>query len=173
VVLVSHEVARRGWRDVRPGEMCKVPGVGPVSPEVAKGIAQDAFLTGVLFDGKDLRHMRRWTRNIPVEVITALELGQPPEFDGVKCVDCGRRFRPEKDHLEPHSALGPASTDNLEWRCWPCHVAKTERDRRAGKLRSCRPGAERAAKGSKTTLAARIPRSSPARRSKAKRGPPG
>jgi hypothetical protein len=133
-----------------------------VSPEVAQKIAGDAFLTGVLFDGKDLRHMRRWTRNIPIEVFMALQLGRPPEFDGIKCIDCGKRFHPEKDHLEPHSAFGAASTDNLEWRCWPCHVAKTERDRTAGKLRSCRPGAERAAKGSKTTLAARY--RGPARR---------
>jgi hypothetical protein len=84
VVLVSHEVAKRGWTDVRPNEVCKIPGVGPVSPEVAKRIACDAFLTGVFFDGQDLRHMRRWTRNIPVEVFTALELGEPPEFDGIK-----------------------------------------------------------------------------------------
>jgi hypothetical protein len=59
VVLVSHEVATRGWTDVREGEMCKIPGVGPVAPEVAQEIAQDAFLTGVVFDGHDLRHMRR------------------------------------------------------------------------------------------------------------------
>src|SRR5918996_6377019 len=39
VVLVSHEVAKRGWKDVRDGEHCKIPGVGPVSPEVAKEIA--------------------------------------------------------------------------------------------------------------------------------------
>src|SRR5688500_14591047 len=32
VVLVSHEVAKRGWRDVRTGEACKILGVGPVSP---------------------------------------------------------------------------------------------------------------------------------------------
>jgi hypothetical protein len=37
VVLVSHEVAKRGWRDVREGELCKIPGVGPVSPQVAQG----------------------------------------------------------------------------------------------------------------------------------------
>jgi hypothetical protein len=154
-VLVSHEVAKRGWKEVRPGEMCKLPGVGPVSPEAAKAIAQDAFLTGVLFDGKDLRHMRRWTRNIPVEVFLALELGQPPGFDGVKCVDCGKRFRPEDDHLEPHNTFGPASTDNLEPRCHACHKAKTERDRKAGKLRRRRAKAEQKP-----------------RRSKAERGPP-
>jgi len=135
VVVVSHGVAKRGWRDVRDGEVCKIPGVGPVAPEVAQEIAQDAFLTGVFYDGVDLRHLRRWTRNTPVEVRLALELGAPPDFDGVRCVDCGNRFRTENDHLEPHCGHGPASTDNLEPRCWRCHKAKTARDRKAGKLR--------------------------------------
>lgn len=78
VVLVSHEVTKRGWRDVREGELCKIPGVGPIAPQRAKEIAQDAFLTGLLFDGKDLRNVRRWARNTPVEVRLALELGDPP-----------------------------------------------------------------------------------------------
>jgi hypothetical protein len=133
-VLVSHGVAQRGWKDVEEGEVCKIPGVGPVAPQVAKEIARDAFLTGVFYDGKDLRQLRRWTRNTPVEVRLALQLGPPPDFDGVRCVDCGNRFRIENDHVEPHCRGGPASTDNFEPRCWPCHVAKTERDRRAGKL---------------------------------------
>jgi hypothetical protein len=94
VVLVSHEVAKRGWKDVRPGEHCEVPGVGPVGPR-GRQRRRPGF-TGVFYDGKDLRHMRRWTRNVPVEVFMALELGQPPEFDGVRCIDCGKRFRPER-----------------------------------------------------------------------------
>jgi hypothetical protein len=134
VVLVSHDVAKRGWKDVRKGEVCKVPGVGPVAPEVAREIAQDAFLNGVFFDWVDLRHFARWTRSPSIEVRRALELGEPPEFDGVKCVDCGIRFRAEKDHLA-HVARGPSSTTNLRWRCYSCHKHKTERDRRAGMLR--------------------------------------
>jgi hypothetical protein len=139
VVLVSHEVIRRGWKDVRAGEICKIPGVGPVAPEVARGIAKDAFLNGVFFEGKDLRQFARWTRNIPVEVAIALELGEPPDFDGVACVDCGNRFRTEFDHVEPRAARGPTSTGNLKPRCWWCHHHKTERDRKAGKLRSGEP----------------------------------
>jgi hypothetical protein len=139
VVVVSHSVAKRGWTDVRKGEMCKIPGVGPVAPEAARNIAADAFLSGVFYDGKDLRHLRRWTRNTPVEVALALELGDPPDFDGIRCVDCGNRFRTELDHVEPHCARGPASTDNLEPRCWSCHQAKTARDRKAGKLRPADP----------------------------------
>jgi hypothetical protein len=139
VVLVSHEVAKRRWTEVKAGEVCKIPGVGPVSPQVAKDIARDAFLTGLFYDGKDLRHMRRWTRNIPVEVRLALELGKPPDFDGIVCVDCGNRFRIENDHVEPHVAHGPASVDNLDPRCGRCHPAKTERDRKAGKLKPPEP----------------------------------
>jgi 5-methylcytosine-specific restriction endonuclease McrA len=110
------------------------PGVGPVSPQVAKEIAEDAFLTGVFYDGKDLHNIRRWTRNIPIEVRLALELGKPPDFDGVKCVRCGNRFRIENDHVEPHVAGNPASSDNFDHLCWPCHQIKTEEDRKAGKL---------------------------------------
>jgi hypothetical protein len=139
VVLVSHEVTKRGWTDVREGEMCNIPGVGPVSPQVAKEIGRDAFLTGVFYDGTDLRQLKRWSRTIPVEVGIALELGEAPNFDGVACIDCGNRFKTEFDHLEPHVALGPAAYDNLKPRCWQCHRAKTERDRRAGKLKPPEP----------------------------------
>jgi hypothetical protein len=139
VVLVSHDVVKRGWRDVREGELCKIPGVGPVSPQVAREIAQDAFLNGVFYDGVDLRNFARWTRNIPVEVAVALELGPPPSFDGVSCVDCGNRFRTEFDHVRPHGAKGPASNGNLKPRCWSCHQAKTQRDLRAGKLKAPEP----------------------------------
>jgi hypothetical protein len=134
VVLLSHEVIKRGWKDVQEGETCKIPGVGPVAPEVAREIARDAFLNGVFYDGVDLRHFARWTRHIPIEVLLALELGDPPEFNGVSCVDCGNRFRTEFDHLEPRVASGATSKRNLNPRCWRCHHAKTERDRKAGKL---------------------------------------
>ena len=66
VVVVSHEVAKRGWKDVKKNEMCKIPGVGPIDPQVAKKIAKDdAFLSGVFFDGKDLREYKRWTPQHP------------------------------------------------------------------------------------------------------------
>ena len=134
VVLVSHEVAARGWEDVRDGEVCKIPGVGPVAPEMARRIAADAFLTGVFFDGTDLRHIKRWTRSIPPEVRVALQLGQPPGFDGPKCVDCGNRHRIEWDHKQPYAAGGPTSYTNTEGRCdWPCHETKTRTDRQTAK----------------------------------------
>ncbi len=61
-------------------------------------------MNAVVFDGKDLRNFKRWTRHIPVEVAIALELGEPPDFDGVKCVDCGNRFHTES--RSPRAACG-------------------------------------------------------------------
>jgi hypothetical protein len=139
VVLVSHEVARRGWKDVRDGEVCKIPGVGPVAPAVAKETAQDAFLNGVFYDGVDLRNFVRWTRNIPIGVLVALELGEPPSFDGMVCVDCGNRFRTEFDHVRSRAARGPTSKPNVNPRCWRCHLRKTARDRKAGRLKPPEP----------------------------------
>jgi hypothetical protein len=147
VVLVSHEIAKRGWKEVHEGEVCKIPGVGPISPQTARAIASDAFLTGLFYDGTDLRHFRRWTRNTPLEVLLALQLGEPPEFEGVKCIDCGYRFRNEKDHSAPHVAGGFASTTNLKWRCYGCHQKKTAEDRKKGKLTPPDPGAERGPPG--------------------------
>jgi HNH endonuclease len=135
VVLVNHEIIKRGWKDVREGEHCKIPGVGPVSPGTARAIAEDAFLNGVFWDGKDLRHFKRWGRHIPVEVLTALKLGEPPSFDGVACTDCGNRFRTEFDHVTPRSDHGPTSRANLKPRCWRCHQAKTKRERKASVLK--------------------------------------
>jgi hypothetical protein len=147
VVLVSHEIAKRGWNEVHEGEVCKIPGVGPISPQTAKAIASDAFLSGLFYDGTDLRHFRRWTRHTPLEVLLALQLGEPPEFEGVKCIDCGYRFRNEKDHTAPHIAGGFASTTNLKWRCYGCHQTKTARDRENGRLTPPNPDAGRGPPG--------------------------
>jgi hypothetical protein len=130
VILVSHQVAQRGWTDVEDDEICAIPGVGPVDPAVAKRIAEDAFLSGVFFDGTDLRHLRRFGRTIPVEVRLALSLGEPPAFDGPRCVDCGNRWSLEHDHVVPFVDGGPTSVGNLRLRCGPCHIRKTADDRR-------------------------------------------
>ena len=89
----DHEVAKRGGRTLSRARR-KIPGVGPVAPETVKEIAKDAFLNGEFFDGKDLRNFDRFGRHHAVEVKVALELGEPPDFDGPKCIDCGNRFEP-------------------------------------------------------------------------------
>lgn len=139
VVLVSHGVAERGWQDVHGDEFCKIPGVGPIDPGIARKVADDAFLTGLFYEGEDLRQIRRWGRHIPIPVKVALSLGNPPEFDGIKCVDCGNRFFIERDHIEPRASGGETALDNLTDRCEPCHDKKTARDREVGVLTVGKP----------------------------------
>ena len=140
VVLVSHGVADRGWNDVQDGEFCKIPGVGPISPETARKIAAgDCFLTGLFYDGEDLRHLRRFGRHIPAAIRIALNLGDPPGFQGRRCIDCGNRFFLETDHQEPRGSGGETALDNLNHRCDPCHDRKTRQDREAGLLRERAP----------------------------------
>jgi len=88
----------------------------------------------VVRDGKDLRHFKRFGRHVPPEIKVALELGTAPGFDGPVCVNCGNRFRPERDHIEPVVADGPTALWNLGWKCDPCHEKKAQADRKAGKL---------------------------------------
>lgn len=135
VVVVSEGVPARGWLDVRPGEHCKIPGVGPIAPSEAKEIAREAIVNLIITDGIELKHFKRFSRSISAELQVLLELGDPPKFDGIKCVDCGNRFKSEFDHVQPHIARGPMSPENIKPRCYSCHQKKTEADRKAGKLR--------------------------------------
>ncbi|HEX7166467.1 MAG TPA: HNH endonuclease signature motif containing protein [Acidimicrobiales bacterium] len=100
----------------------------------------DAFVKAVVHDGVDVRSVAHLGRHIKAELRTALELGAPPGFDGVACVEAGCRWRRglEWDHVDPVANGGETSLANLVPRCWPHHVEKTERDRRAGLLRGAR-----------------------------------
>ncbi|MGH9266211.1 MAG: HNH endonuclease signature motif containing protein, partial [Acidimicrobiales bacterium] len=135
LVLVCDIAAfRRGHAHER--EPCHIVGGGPVPVPVVRRLAADAFVKVLLHDGVRIDTVAHLGRHIPAELRTALELGQPPHFDGVECVEpgCGRRYGLEWDHVDPVAHGGPTSYDNLRARCWPHHRAKTERDRAAGLL---------------------------------------
>lgn len=125
---------RRGWAE--EGEACHIVGASPVPVKVVRDLIDDAFVKAVVHDGVRIETVAHYGRHIPAEVRTALELGDPPRFDGVVCAEagCESRYGLEWDHVDPVANNGPTSFDNLEARCWPCHRAKTERDRAAGLL---------------------------------------
>jgi hypothetical protein len=132
VVVVDLNAFRRGH--THPGEVCHIVGGGPLPPDVARQIAGDAFLKVAFHDGVDIHTISHLGRHIPVELRTALELGDPPGFDGAACVDCGRGHGLQWDHVDPVGHQGPTSYRNLQARCWSDHHEKTERDRKAGLL---------------------------------------
>jgi hypothetical protein len=133
LVLVCDLFAwRRGH--THPGEACHIVGGGPIPPEVARELAQDAFVKVVLHDGDNIHTVKHFGRHLTATLRTALDLGPVPQFTGRNCVDCGSRWGLEYDHVNPVANQGPTEYANLQARCYKDHQIKTERDRQAGLL---------------------------------------
>jgi hypothetical protein len=119
------------------GEPCHVMGGGPVPVSVVRAAVEaDAFIKAVTHDGTNIDTVVHYGRHIKAELRTALELGDPPHFEGKSCTEpgCDRRYGLQWDHLDPVANHGPTSHRNLQARCIPDHIKKTERDRQAGLL---------------------------------------
>jgi hypothetical protein len=132
VVVCDLAAYRRGY--AHPGEPCHIVGGGPVPVSLVRELSRDAFLKAVLHDGVRIDTVAHFGRHLKAELRTALELGSPPDFDDVSCVQCDRRYGLQWDHVDPRAHRGPTSYDNLQPLCWPHHQEKTERDRKAGLL---------------------------------------
>ena len=134
VIVQDLRAYRRGH--AHPGELSHIIGGGPIPVRVARELAKDAFLKVVLHDGVNIHTVAHFGRRRPAELNTALELGGPPDFDGVTCCElgCDRRYGLQWDHIDPVANDGPTSVENLQPLCWPDHHDKTARDRAAGLL---------------------------------------
>jgi Domain of unknown function (DUF222) len=132
VIVCDINAWRRGH--THPGESCHVIDGGPIPVEIAKQLCEDAFLKGVLTDGINVHTVKHFGRYRPAELRTALDLGPGPGFTGAECVDCGRRWGLQWDHINPVANRGITSFENIAGRCYIDHKAKTERDRQAGLL---------------------------------------
>lgn len=135
VIVCDLRAYRRGHAE--EGETCHVMGGGPVPASAAREAAEDdAFIKAVVHDGTKIDTVVHYGRHIGAELRTALDLGDPPGFEGVVCAEpgCGRRYGLEWDHVDPVANGGPTSFENVKGRCWRCHQAKTRRDRIAGLL---------------------------------------
>lgn len=128
----------RAWRrgHAHDGEPCHLVGGGPVPVPAIEEVLADAFVKAVTHDGVRIDTVAHFGRHIPAHLRTALDLGEPPGFEGAVCAEegCGRRFGLEWDHLDPVANGGATSYANLGPKCTPCHWRKTERDRLAGLL---------------------------------------
>lgn len=112
-----------------------IVGGGPVPMSTVREATRDAFIKAVVHDGVQVDSVVHYGRKkIPAVLRTVLDLGDAPDFNGVDCIDCGRKFGIEWDHADPVANNGPTTRRNLKPRCWDCHHEKTERDRLAGLL---------------------------------------
>ena len=69
-ILIDHAALVRGF--LMDGEVCEIPGVGPVNVNWVRGLLGDAFLTAVVKKGKDIRTVAHLGRHVRAEVQTAL-----------------------------------------------------------------------------------------------------
>ena len=118
-VRVDHAALVRGH--VEAGELCEIPGIGPVPVEVARRLAVDSILNVLVTDGVDVRSVAHPGRTVPAALRRALAERDP------ECVvpGCGARDDLEIDHLRPFAEGGPASLANLARLCHWHHYLKT------------------------------------------------
>ncbi len=118
-VVVGHETLRSG--ELVPGEVCEIPGVGPVDVHWVRQQLGSAFLTAVIKKGKDIVTVAHLGRHVPAEVMTALLVrGRECDADG-----CNHRGYLERDHVHEHGRGGATALWNLCWLCYRHHRLKS------------------------------------------------
>jgi hypothetical protein len=108
------------------GEVCEVPGVGPIPVSVAQELSVDAFLKALITDGTDVLAVSHPGRARSARLVTALMELQP------ECVIAGCHVdrHLEIDHNVPVSRGGRTELPNLNRLCRHHHDLKTRYDLR-------------------------------------------
>jgi hypothetical protein len=118
-ILIDHGTLVRGG--TAEGEVCEIPGVGPVDVNWVTQLLGTAFVTAVITRGKDILTVAHLGRHIPAEIMTALIVsGRECDIEG-----CDHRGYLERDHVHDHAKGGPTSFANLGWLCYRHHRLKS------------------------------------------------
>jgi len=119
---VDASALRRGH--VEDGEVCEIPGVGPVPVSTARGLLSEAFLKLIVTDGVDVLTVCHVGRAVSAHVRSAIEERDPT------CVvpGCDVAVGLEIDHWEtPYAEGGSTALTNLARLCHFHHAMKTYR----------------------------------------------
>ena len=119
ILRVDLSALRRG--ETSSGEICEIPGVGPVPVSTARELLTDCFLKLVITDGTDVRTVVHYGRTLTAHQRTALQYRDP------YCVvpGCGRSFGLENDHIVEFALGGPTCLENMCRLCGHHHALKT------------------------------------------------
>jgi hypothetical protein len=119
IVLVNLESLQRG--SVASGELCEIPGVGPVPVDVARDLLGDALLRIVITDGVDVLtavHAGRLASDVQRTAIQVRQRGRclrPPCSHGIDQID----------HVTGFCVTGAVTLDDLGGLCAFDHALKT------------------------------------------------
>jgi hypothetical protein len=125
-VRVDASALARG-RAVR-GEVCEIPGIGPIPVSAARRLASDSIVRAVVTEGADVTAVAHLGRTVPATLRTALEARDPT----CAVPGCDVRDGLEIDHSDPFARGGPTSLENLDRLCRWHHFLKTHRGYRLG-----------------------------------------
>jgi 5-methylcytosine-specific restriction endonuclease McrA len=118
-VRVDHEALLRGH--LEPGEICEIPGIGPIPVAAARRLAEDSILNVLVTNGVDVTTVAHAGRTIPASIRRAIIERDP------QCVvpGCDVSEGLEIDHVIPVNERGPTKLDNLARLCHWHHYLKT------------------------------------------------
>jgi len=118
-VRVDHQALLRGH--LEPGEICEIPGIGPIPVAAARRLAEDSILNVLVTNGVDVTAVAHAGRTIPASIRRAIIERDP------HCVvpGCDIREGLEIDHVIPVNERGPTKLDNLARLCHWHHYLKT------------------------------------------------
>jgi hypothetical protein len=122
IIRVDLAALRRG--ELEAGELCEIPGVGPVPLSVARELLGESFLKLVITDGVDVQTVCHGGRHVSSFIDTALQ-----ERDPVCVVPgCDTAAFLERDHWrETFAAGGPTDLPNLCRLCKRHHALKHQK----------------------------------------------
>lgn len=118
-VHVDADAFERGH--TQAGEVCAIPGIGPITVAAARRLALEGSVKLIARDGVDVTRVCHMGKEIPAHVRSALEARDKA------CVvpGCSERRNLEIDHIRPREALGPTRLSNLARLCRYHHLLKT------------------------------------------------
>lgn len=118
-VRVDHTALERGH--AVPGEVCEVPGVGPIPVAAARALIGDSLLTAVVAKGKDVVAVANLGRTVTAKQRIALW----DRDGGCVIAGCNDRSSVEIDHVQEWRGGGRTQLDNLALLCSYHHYLKT------------------------------------------------
>ncbi len=123
-VRVDHAALVRGH--TKSGEICEIPGVGPIPVSLARSLATDSILSVLLTRGVDVSAVAHAGRTIPASIRRALLERDPA------CVvpGCEVTVGLEIDHVVPYGEGGTTTLANLARLCHWHHYLKTHQEHR-------------------------------------------
>jgi hypothetical protein len=120
-VMVRVDLATLLRGETHPGEICELDGQGPISPKMARDMANDSFLRFIFHESDDIRSIFHFGRTINKALRTALV-----HRDRICVVPgCDVSYGLEIDHIVPVTEGGPTTLDNLALLCHHHHFLKT------------------------------------------------